>query len=82
MGFNSAFEGLKLLKPPGNGRLNNLNDAVLNVLTSLPSDSVDVKPCFSRNSVPYNLRMLKSNDLDAQILALCDILMLCNLFVW
>ena len=33
MGFNSAFKGLKLLKNPGNGRLNNLNDLVLNVLT-------------------------------------------------
>jgi len=35
MGFNSAFKGLKLLKKPGNGRLNNLNnlnDPVLNVL--------------------------------------------------
>jgi len=32
MGFNSAFKGLKLLKIPGNGRLNNLNDPVLNVL--------------------------------------------------
>ena len=32
MGFNSAFKGLKLLKNPGNGRLNNLNDPVLNVL--------------------------------------------------
>ena len=32
MGFNSAFKGLKLLKTPGNGRLNNLNDPVLNVL--------------------------------------------------
>ena len=36
MGFNSAFKGLKLLKKnPGNGRLNNLNDPVLNVLTDL-----------------------------------------------
>jgi len=35
MGFNSAFKGLKLLKPPGNGRLHNLNDSVLNVLISL-----------------------------------------------
>ena len=26
MGFNSAFKGLTLLKTPGNGRLNNLND--------------------------------------------------------
>ena len=26
MGFNSAFKVLKLLKTPGNGRLNNLND--------------------------------------------------------
>jgi len=35
MGFNSAFKGLKLLKEkPGNGRLNNLNDPVLNVLSS------------------------------------------------
>jgi len=34
MGFNSAFKGLKLLKTPGNGRLINLNDPVLNVLTS------------------------------------------------
>ena len=32
MGFNSAFKGLQLLKNPGNGRLNNLNDPVLNVL--------------------------------------------------
>jgi len=32
MGFNSAFKGLKLLKNPGNGRLNNLIDPVLNVL--------------------------------------------------
>jgi len=32
MGFNSAFKGLKLFKKPGNGRLNNLNDPVLNVL--------------------------------------------------
>ena len=36
MGFNSAFKGLKLLKKiPGNGRLNNLNDPVLNVLSLL-----------------------------------------------
>ena len=36
MGFNSAFKGLKLLKKnPGNGRLNNLNDPVLNVLMIL-----------------------------------------------
>jgi hypothetical protein len=33
MGFNSAFKGLKLLNTPRNGRLNNLNDPVLNVLT-------------------------------------------------
>ena len=35
MGFNSAFKGLKLLKKTGNGRLNNLNDPVLNVLKYL-----------------------------------------------
>jgi len=34
MGLNSAFKGLKLLKTPGNGRLNNLNDPVFNVLRS------------------------------------------------
>jgi len=34
MGFNSAFKGLKLLKNPGNGRLNYLNDPVLNVLNN------------------------------------------------
>jgi len=34
MGFNSAFKGLKLLKKPLNGRLNNSNDPVLNVLTT------------------------------------------------
>ena len=32
MGFKIAFKGLKLLKNSGNGRLNNLNDAVLIVL--------------------------------------------------
>jgi hypothetical protein len=32
MGFNSAFKELKLLKNPWNGRLNNVNDSVLNVL--------------------------------------------------
>jgi len=32
MGFNSAFKGLKFVKNPGNGRLNHLNDPVLNVL--------------------------------------------------
>jgi hypothetical protein len=33
MGFNSAVKGLKLLKKnPGNGRLNNLNAPILNVL--------------------------------------------------
>jgi len=42
MGFNSAFKGLKLLKKPSNGRLNNLNYPVLNVLTStINSDEVD-----------------------------------------
>ena len=32
MGFNSAFKGLKIVKNPGNGRLNNSNDPALNVL--------------------------------------------------
>ena len=35
MGFNSAFKGLKLLKNPGNRRLNNLNDPVLSVLIKI-----------------------------------------------
>ena len=35
MGFNSAFKGLKFVKNPGNGRLKNLNDPVLNVLIQL-----------------------------------------------
>jgi len=35
MGFNSTFKGLKLLEKPGNGRLNNLNDLVLNVLITI-----------------------------------------------
>jgi len=34
MGFNSAFKGLKLLKPRERV-LNNLNDPVLNVLRNL-----------------------------------------------
>ena len=35
MGFNSAFKRLKIVKNPGNGRLNNLNDPVLNVLNPI-----------------------------------------------
>jgi hypothetical protein len=38
MGFNSAFKGLKLLENPRNGRLNNLNDPVLNVLRYVPEN--------------------------------------------
>jgi len=33
MGFNSAFKGFEIVNTPGNGRLNNLNDPVLNVLS-------------------------------------------------
>jgi len=33
MGFNSVFKGLKIVKNPGKGRLNSLNDPVPNVLT-------------------------------------------------
>ena len=51
MGFNSAFKGLKLLKTPGNGRLNNLNDPVLNVLTKAIVGSVCmVKDCVARGN--------------------------------
>jgi len=49
MGFYSAFKGLKLLKPPGNGRLNNLNnlnDPVLIVLRSYPVPSYKIFPPF------------------------------------
>jgi hypothetical protein len=35
MGFNSAFKGLKFLKTPGNGHINNLNNPALNVLINL-----------------------------------------------
>jgi len=37
MGFNSAF---KIDKNPGNGRLNNLNDPVLNVLMTILTDKI------------------------------------------
>jgi len=40
MGFNLAFKGLKIAKNPGNGRLNNLNDPVLNVLIFVICNSV------------------------------------------
>jgi hypothetical protein len=40
MGFNSAFKGLKFVKNPGNRRLNNLNDPVLNVLIRLTVNTV------------------------------------------
>jgi len=44
MGFNSAFKGLKFKKKnPGNGRLNNLNDPVLNVLRMDLGESRSVK---------------------------------------
>jgi hypothetical protein len=50
MGFNSAFKGLKLLKTPGNERLNNLNDPILNVLNCIGSNEAklqNVYMCFS-----------------------------------
>jgi len=43
MGFNSAFKGSKIVKNPGNGRLNNLNDPVLIVL-SYGETVVDMQP--------------------------------------
>ena len=44
MGFNSAFKGLKLFKKnPGNGRLNNLNDPVLNVLTGIDACTYEMR---------------------------------------
>jgi len=42
MGFNSAFKGLKLLKKPGNGRLNNLNDPVLSVLIKKDMNNIQM----------------------------------------
>jgi len=49
MGFNSAFKRLKLLKDPGNGHLNNLNDPILNVLKHL---KIFLKTC------PYMFRSI------------------------
>ena len=62
MGFNSAFKGLKLLKKPRDGRLNNLNvlkvsrlnnlnDPVLNVLIGM-RDS----PCIRAYAPSRNLK--------------------------
>ena len=53
MGFNSAFKGLKLFKNPGNGRLNNLNDPVLNVLIFF---------LFSPNPMNAELFYVESHD--------------------
>jgi hypothetical protein len=55
MGFNSAFKGLKLFKKPGNGRLNNLNDPVLNVLTERP---ICILTTFHFNTKPADLYAL------------------------
>jgi len=63
MGFNSAFKGLKLLKKPGNGRLNNLNSPVLNVLECFqvspdrPSDTNAIKI----NPYPANVENMVSS---------------------
>ena len=57
MGFNSAFKGLKLLKNPGNGRLNNLNDPVLNVLTAIglsPGGSTHLHTNYTQNNTNNN----------------------------
>jgi len=51
MGFNSTFKGLKLLKTPGNGRLNNLNDPVLNVL-EMSANGRDPEPFISGGKQP------------------------------
>ena len=51
MGFNSAFKGLKLLKKPGNGRLNNLNDPVLNVLRDTTKCLMFLDPCIMVQSI-------------------------------
>jgi hypothetical protein len=54
MGFNSAFKVLKLLKllkNPGNGRLNNLNDPVLNVLSAKVGSSQENKQQRTPHSV-------------------------------
>ena len=55
MGFNSAFKGLKLFKKPGNRRLNNLNDPVLNVLTSSESKKKEPKrACLSETTALHS----------------------------
>jgi hypothetical protein len=40
MGFNLAFKGFKIVKNPMNGRLNNLNDPVLNALSPTYLNSI------------------------------------------
>jgi len=53
MVFNSAFKGLKLLKTPGNGRLNNLNDPVPSVLSIMT-----VKPAICRTPEDHIIKLL------------------------
>jgi len=71
MGFNSALKGLKLLKTPRMGVLNNLNNPVLNVLKAksfarchqvvrdqLPSDATyhrRLEVLSNKNVIPSNL---------------------------
>ena len=63
MGFNSAFKGFKMVKNPGNGSLNNLNDPVLNVLRNtalFKKNSNKSKETFMRDLSPRNGRYVSA----------------------
>ena len=69
MGFNSAFKGLKLLKPPGNGRLNNLNDPNRpQCVKTLGKDVINASEF---------LKILKSQTFDCKGKCMCHILAHC-----
>ena len=53
MGFNSAFRVLKLLKTPGTGVLNNLNDPILNVLTIILQ--VNSEQCVMKSNEQHSV---------------------------
>ena len=57
MGFNSAFKGLKIVKKPCNGRLNNLNDPVLIVLRRTYTINTNTAPNPRRNPLGNKPRL-------------------------
>jgi hypothetical protein len=60
MGFNSVFKGLKLLKTPGNGRLNNLNDPVINVLR-MAWNKMFIAILFNNFALQYAIKRVQVN---------------------